>query len=76
MYIALMVTDLSGAFDAKLVFFSSKAKACDWLRAHPIPAFDGKTARQVIAKGWARAILQYLDELRYGSRGYRPRGQL
>lgn len=47
----------------------SKAKAYDWLQTHPIPAFDGNTAQQVVAEGWARAILQYLDELRYGSRG-------
>jgi uncharacterized protein (DUF2384 family) len=89
-----MVTDLSGASDAKIALtpgerlsgrklaaavkqiadqsgdiLGSKAKAYDWLQTHPIPAFEGKTARQVIARGWARAIQQYLDELRYGSRG-------
>ena len=93
-YIALMVTDLSGASDAKFALtpgerlsgrklvaavkqiadqsgdiLGSKTKAYDWLQTHPIPAFDGKTAQQIIARGWARAILQYLDELRYGSRG-------
>jgi uncharacterized protein (DUF2384 family) len=47
----------------------SKERAQDWLRSHPIPALDGKTAEWIIAQGLGNAVLDYLDEIRYGSRG-------
>ncbi|ALL15428.1 hypothetical protein AQ619_18240 (plasmid) [Caulobacter henricii] len=47
----------------------SKEHAYTWLQSHLIPAFGGKTAQQIIAQGWGQAILDYLDELRYGGRG-------
>lgn len=47
----------------------SKERAQDWLRSHPIPALDGKTAEWIIAQGLGNAVLGYLDEIRYGTRG-------
>ncbi len=47
----------------------SKEHARTWLQTHSIPAFGEKTAQQIIAQGWGQAILDYLDELRYGGRG-------
>lgn len=47
----------------------SREQARDWLQLHPIPALDDKTAEWLIAEGLGNAILDYLDELRYGSRG-------
>lgn len=47
----------------------SKERAQDWLRSHPIPALDGKTAEWIIAQGLGNAVFDCLDEIRYGSRG-------
>lgn len=47
----------------------SKERAQEWLRSHHIPALDGKTAEQIIARGLGNAVLDYLDEIRFGTRG-------
>ena len=41
----------------------------DWLCNHRIPAFANATARDLISKGAGNPLLDYLNELRYGSRG-------
>lgn len=40
-----------------------------WLKHHPVPALGGQTSAKLIADGWGEAVLGYIDEIRYGSRG-------
>lgn len=40
-----------------------------WLEHHPVPALGGQTSAKLIAEGWGEAVLNYIDEIRYGSRG-------
>lgn len=47
----------------------SQEHALDWLKSHPVPALGGQTPAKLVADGWGRAVLNYLDEMRYGSRG-------
>lgn len=40
-----------------------------WLERHPVPALGYQTSAKLIADGWGGAVLNYIDEIRYGSRG-------
>lgn len=42
------------------------AAAMEWYRAHPIPAFGGRTAEAVVKAGDGKAVLRYLDHLAAG----------
>jgi hypothetical protein len=47
----------------------TSAQALAWLKDHPVPALDGQTSAELIAEGLGNAVVDYLDELRHGSRG-------
>lgn len=57
--LALASTDVLG----------TSAQALAWLKDHPVPALDGQTSAELIAEGLGNAVVDYLDELRNGSRG-------
>ena len=42
------------------------AKATAWYRYAPIPAFGGKTARQLVADGGHEAVIRHLETLEDG----------
>ncbi|MGR4864198.1 hypothetical protein [Caulobacter sp. LARHSG274] len=47
----------------------SQEHALAWLQHHPVPLLGGQTSAKLLADGWGAAVLGYIDEMRYGSRG-------
>lgn len=43
--------------------------AREWLTKEPIPALGNETAANLIAKGLGSAVVSYINEMRFGSRG-------
>ncbi|NNH31287.1 DUF2384 domain-containing protein [Rhizobium sp. SEMIA 4085] len=43
-----------------------KEQAMAWYRAHPLPAFGGRTAESLVKDGKAAAVREYLDHMALG----------
>jgi hypothetical protein len=44
----------------------SEAQALTWYRTHPIPAFGGQTAEDLVKENQAAPLREYLDHLSMG----------
>lgn len=46
--------------------FGSELMAYAWYRSEPLPGFDGQTAMQLVQRGQAQQVLEYLDAVDAG----------